>query len=142
MTAFSTSHASSCLICDAWLQIGTLCWCAPEVLEGSRYGLPCDVYSFAILLWEIETCRMPFEDIKRCVCVCCVVCCVLLRLFVFIFRANVDVFAGCTSVASLTAVCRASEIPGLVTSGVRPTLPPVDSSMVHIAAYRRIMQQV
>ncbi|EGD73014.1 hypothetical protein PTSG_04723 [Salpingoeca rosetta] len=44
--------------------VGTICWCAPEVLSGSsQYGLPSDVYSFAILLFEIETCRLPYEDI-------------------------------------------------------------------------------
>jgi hypothetical protein len=57
-------------------------WSAPEVLASPRasedfpqpdsssasfqtgvLGPPCDVYSFAMLLWELSTCSDPFEDI-------------------------------------------------------------------------------
>eukprot|EP01147_Barroeca_monosierra_P001787 gene1787-4897_t len=45
--------------------VGTLSWCAPEVMGGHHYGLPCDVYSFGILMWEIETCRLPYAEVNR-----------------------------------------------------------------------------
>ena len=44
--------------------IGTLLWMAPEIMEGSaKYGQPADVYSFAIVLWEILSRSLPWEDI-------------------------------------------------------------------------------
>eukprot|EP00047_Mylnosiga_fluctuans_P017625 m.63196 g.63196 ORF g.63196 m.63196 type:complete len:1176 (+) comp7179_c0_seq3:179-3706(+) len=44
--------------------IGTLLWSAPEILRGHEYGLPADVYSFAVILWEVWTRRLPFENLK------------------------------------------------------------------------------
>lgn len=43
MVASSESHT----------QPGSLLWQAPELLSGGRFASPCDVYSFAIVLWEI-----------------------------------------------------------------------------------------
>lgn len=43
-------------------QVGTLLWSAPEVLEGQSYDLSADVYSFGIVLWEIWSRQLPFED--------------------------------------------------------------------------------
>mmetsp|Transcript_52969 Transcript_52969/g.158559 ORF Transcript_52969/g.158559 Transcript_52969/m.158559 type:complete len:424 (-) Transcript_52969:275-1546(-) len=40
---------------------GTLRYMAPEVAKGSSYGLFADVFSFAVLLWQIITSRVPFE---------------------------------------------------------------------------------
>lgn len=40
-------------------------WCAPEVLQhkkGSRAG---DVYSFGIVMWEMLTWDMPFQELKN-----------------------------------------------------------------------------
>jgi hypothetical protein len=36
---------------------------ACEVCDGN-YGFPADVYSFAILLWEIVTLKKPFKQFK------------------------------------------------------------------------------
>ena len=40
---------------------GTRRYMAPEVYRGMYYGKPADVYSFAILLWEIMTLKLAFE---------------------------------------------------------------------------------
>ena len=40
-------------------------WAAPEVLQGDKYTQAADVYSFALVLWEILVGRVPFSDIKR-----------------------------------------------------------------------------
>lgn len=45
--------------------IGTIAWCAPEMLSGSTYTNTVDVYSFGILLWEIVTVSAPAV---RCDC--------------------------------------------------------------------------
>jgi serine/threonine protein kinase len=44
---------------------GTPLYMAPEVARAEEdYGFSADVYSFAILLWQIVTTRIPFSDIK------------------------------------------------------------------------------
>eukprot|EP00053_Salpingoeca_punica_P018941 m.188434 g.188434 ORF g.188434 m.188434 type:complete len:1153 (-) comp17536_c2_seq1:210-3668(-) len=42
--------------------VGTIAWTAPEVLSDQYYDTPCDVYSFGIVLWELCTRQMPFEN--------------------------------------------------------------------------------
>jgi serine/threonine protein kinase len=43
---------------------GTPRYMASEIIAGSKgYDLSADVYSFGILLWEIATCRDPYESI-------------------------------------------------------------------------------
>lgn len=39
---------------------GTFAWMAPELFRGNDYDFPCDVYSFAIVLWEIMTRCNPY----------------------------------------------------------------------------------
>jgi len=35
---------------------------APEVFsDGGLYGLPADVYSFVLMLWEVMSLRLPFD---------------------------------------------------------------------------------
>lgn len=43
---------------------GTLRYIAPENALGKPCGLSCDVYSFAVLLYEIITLQVPFSEIK------------------------------------------------------------------------------
>ncbi|KAJ0405122.1 hypothetical protein ATCC90586_009693 [Pythium insidiosum] len=45
--------------------VGTPYWTAPEILEGVRYSEKGDVYSFGVLLVELETCQLPFHDRTR-----------------------------------------------------------------------------
>jgi len=37
-------------------------WCAPEILQNKEYDEKADVYSFAIILWEICTRQFPFDE--------------------------------------------------------------------------------
>lgn len=40
---------------------GTLEWVAPEVLRGAAFSEASDVYSLALVLYEILTCKLPFS---------------------------------------------------------------------------------
>lgn len=44
--------------------VGTPYWAAPEVLEGGRYTEQSDIYSFGILLSEMDTAETPFTNIR------------------------------------------------------------------------------
>ncbi|KAH9291678.1 hypothetical protein KI387_016964, partial [Taxus chinensis] len=41
---------------------GTYRWMAPEMISHKPYNRKVDVYSFGIVLWEIATGRVPYED--------------------------------------------------------------------------------
>ncbi len=44
---------------------GTLRYMAPEVyMRGTPYNTSCDVYSFAILLWQMLVLQRPYEDLE------------------------------------------------------------------------------
>lgn len=43
---------------------GSAAWMAPEVFEGSRYTERCDVYSWAVIFWEMLARQQPFENIE------------------------------------------------------------------------------
>ncbi|KAL7526533.1 hypothetical protein ACHAXR_001532 [Thalassiosira sp. AJA248-18] len=38
---------------------------APECLSGNPYNLKADIYTFAIILWEILSGRTPYEFVRR-----------------------------------------------------------------------------
>ncbi|KAK3873338.1 hypothetical protein Pcinc_021626, partial [Petrolisthes cinctipes] len=42
---------------------GSAAWMAPEVFEGKVYTEKCDVYSWGIIMWEVLTRRVPFQDL-------------------------------------------------------------------------------
>ena len=42
--------------------VGTFLWASPELLGGLPYGLETDVYSFAIVMWEIAERKAPWGD--------------------------------------------------------------------------------
>jgi serine/threonine protein kinase len=44
---------------------GSVCTMAPEVASGRPYDEKCDVFSFAILLWEILALESPFPSYSR-----------------------------------------------------------------------------
>ncbi|KAK7246499.1 hypothetical protein RIF29_41368 [Crotalaria pallida] len=41
---------------------GTYRWMAPEMIKRKSYGRKVDVYSFGLMLWEMVTGRIPYED--------------------------------------------------------------------------------
>jgi len=43
-------------------KVGTPRWVAPEVLRDERYSEKADVYSFGVILWELETEEVPFGE--------------------------------------------------------------------------------
>ncbi|KAL7567966.1 hypothetical protein ACA910_019675 [Epithemia clementina (nom. ined.)] len=43
-------------------ETGSPRYMAPEVFMGKQYNETCDVYSFCILLWQILTTEIPYED--------------------------------------------------------------------------------
>lgn len=44
--------------------VGTVSWIAPEVFEKQPYDMKADVYSFGIVLWELYTKQVPFDNIS------------------------------------------------------------------------------
>ncbi|DBA05031.1 TPA: hypothetical protein N0F65_000719 [Lagenidium giganteum] len=45
-------------------EVGTLAWIAPEVLNGERYTEKADIYSFGVILSEIDTLRQPYQNMR------------------------------------------------------------------------------
>ena len=41
---------------------GTYRWMAPEIIRDEGYNFKCDVYSFAIVLWQLITREKPYAD--------------------------------------------------------------------------------
>uniref|UniRef100_H3G576 Protein kinase domain-containing protein n=1 Tax=Phytophthora ramorum TaxID=164328 RepID=H3G576_PHYRM len=40
--------------------VGTPYWTAPEILEGKRYTEKADIYSFGVVLSELDTGKIPY----------------------------------------------------------------------------------
>ncbi len=56
-------------------------WLAPEILRGSNFGLPSDVYPFGVILWELYSRQHPYcydflSDIEEAI---------LSKFFIFVF---------------------------------------------------------
>src|SRR3989337_377576 len=41
---------------------GVISYMAPEILQGKKYTMASDIYSFGMIMWELITGRMPFWD--------------------------------------------------------------------------------
>ncbi|KAE8969740.1 hypothetical protein PR001_g27298 [Phytophthora rubi] len=39
-------------------------WAAPEVLQGASYSPAADIYSYGVLLAELDTCETPYFDVR------------------------------------------------------------------------------
>ncbi|CAN0203168.1 unnamed protein product, partial [Ectocarpus fasciculatus] len=44
---------------------GTVQWMAPEVLASEKYAEPADVYSFAIVCWELLSRACPYDGMSQ-----------------------------------------------------------------------------
>ncbi|ETV92937.1 TKL protein kinase, variant 1 [Aphanomyces invadans] len=47
------------------MNVGTIAWIAPEVLTGGRYTEQADIYSFGVLLSELDSLQPPYTDLTR-----------------------------------------------------------------------------
>lgn len=47
---------------DMTAETGTYRWMAPEVINHNPYDLKADVFSFGIVLWELVTSKVPYEN--------------------------------------------------------------------------------
>ncbi|CAB4319623.1 unnamed protein product [Prunus armeniaca] len=47
-------------------ETGTYRWMAPEVINHQPYDQKADVFSFAIVLWELVTAKVPYDTRLRC----------------------------------------------------------------------------
>jgi len=43
---------------------GTPLWMAPEVMRNDKYNIKADVYSFALLLYEMFACEFPYDGLN------------------------------------------------------------------------------
>lgn len=55
-----TGRGPYCCVCAG--QVTNPRWSAPEVLRNSVVSLSADVFSFAVVMWEILTWQQPYED--------------------------------------------------------------------------------
>lgn len=46
-------------------ETGSLRYMAPEVADGLPYNFTADVYSFGIILWELNASKKPYEGLNR-----------------------------------------------------------------------------
>lgn len=46
-------------------KIGTACYMAPEVIEGTLYNCKADVFSYGMILWELYFGQAPFRGISQ-----------------------------------------------------------------------------
>ena len=45
--------------------LGTFHWMAPEILESKPYSIKADVFSFAIVMWEICARETPYKNLSN-----------------------------------------------------------------------------
>ncbi|KAF0689611.1 Aste57867_18942 [Aphanomyces stellatus] len=63
---FGSSRAFDTVDTTSTDAIGTLPWTAPEVLKGVAYNEKADVYSFGVLMSEVDLCIVPYSNVQSC----------------------------------------------------------------------------
>jgi serine/threonine protein kinase len=72
---------------------GTPCWVAPEIFRGENYGWQVDVYSFAVVVWEIlagkrnssiASCQNPLNVVNLRNCCMCILFLFFAICFLFV----------------------------------------------------------
>ena len=79
---------------------GTYRWMAPEMLRHLPHSRKVDVYSFGIVLWELLTTRLPYEDVNPIQAAFCVVNQVLYALSYMPYGITHDMYI-CIDIALL-----------------------------------------
>ncbi len=46
-------------------RVGTPLWRAPEVIKNEPYAEKVDIYSLALVIWEIMTNRLPYDGLDE-----------------------------------------------------------------------------
>ncbi len=46
-------------------KVGTMLWMAPEVIEEQPYDAKADIYSYALVLYELVTKTLPFQGLLK-----------------------------------------------------------------------------
>ena len=62
---FGESLIKSKQLTDTQQRFGSILWMAPELHNNGQYTEKCDVYSLAIVLWEILTSQDPFSEVHH-----------------------------------------------------------------------------
>lgn len=62
---FGSSKFHENTIKQSSILAGTMAWMAPEVIKESIVSISSDTYSFGIVLWELLTCKAPYDDMEN-----------------------------------------------------------------------------
>lgn len=57
-------HCAGASASEMTAETGSYRWMAPEVMRHEPYHKPCDVYSFALVAWEMLTYKVPYADLS------------------------------------------------------------------------------
>lgn len=59
---FGLAKLTEQTVAEATCSMGTVQWCAPEVMCGDVYTELADIYSLGVVLWELATRQEPYEN--------------------------------------------------------------------------------
>src|SRR5690242_1299325 len=62
---FGSSKRTTAVAASLHTKVGSPLWMAPEVMSDEKYGYPADVYSVAMLFYEIISGTLPFGGLSN-----------------------------------------------------------------------------